>query len=304
MTQFITSWSSWAWTALDIFLVALLIYQVLTMIRGTRAAPMLAGLTALALTVYLARIGELTTLNWLVSRLLPYVVFALIVVFQAEIRQVLANLGRRLSFARASSSEGDSYDDIVLAANLFSQNQTGALIVIERDIGLRTHVESGVPLDARLSYDLLATIFRPSAPLHDGAVIVQKDRIAAAACFLPLSMNPMLSTQLGTRHRAGIGITEETDAIAVVVSEETGAISMAKGGKIERDLTVEQLRERLSVELRRYMSPVTLPTAISSQDESDAALESPLRADVELGPDAANQLSDGATPAAETERLP
>jgi diadenylate cyclase len=303
MTQFITSWSLWAWTALDIFLVALLIYQVLTMIRGTRAAPMLAGLTALALTVYLARIGELTTLNWLVSRLLPYVVFALIVVFQAEIRQVLANLGRRLSFARASSSEGDSYDDIVLAANLFSQNQTGALIVIERDIGLRTHVESGVPLDARLSYDLLATIFRPSAPLHDGAVIVQKDRIAAAACFLPLSMNPMLSTQLGTRHRAGIGITEETDAIAVVVSEETGAISMAKGGKIERDLTVEQLRERLSVELRRYMSPVTLPTAISPQDESDAALESPLRADVELGPDVANQLSDGATPA-ETERLP
>jgi diadenylate cyclase len=283
MTQFVTSWSSWVWVGLDILLVALLIYQVLTMIRGTRAAPMLAGLAVLALTVYLARIGELTTLNWVVSRLLPYVVFALIVVFQAEIRHVLANLGRRLSLARSSSSEGDSYDDIVLAANLFSQNQTGALIVIEREIGLRTHVESGVPLDARLSYDLLATIFRPSAPLHDGAVIVQKDRIAAAACFLPLSMNPMLSTQLGTRHRAGIGITEETDAIAVIVSEETGAISMALGGKIERDLTVEQLRERLSIELRRYMSPVTLPTAISQQEESDAALESPLRAEVDMG---------------------
>ncbi len=282
VTQILTSWS-WVWVALDILLVALLIYQVLVMIRGTRAAPMLAGLAAVALTFYLARIGELTTLNWLVSRLLPYMVFALIVVFQSEIRHVLADLGRRLSFARGASSDGDSYDDIVLAANLFSQNQTGALIVIEREIGLRTHVESGVPLDARLSYDLLATIFRPSAPLHDGAVIVQKDRIAAAACFLPLSMNPMLSTQLGTRHRAGMGITEETDAIAVIVSEETGAISVAVGGKIDRDLTVEQLRERLGSELRRYMSPVTLPTAISPQEESDAALESPLRAAVHLG---------------------
>jgi diadenylate cyclase len=277
VTPVFTSWSQAAWAALDIVLVALLIYQVLVMIRGTRAAPMLAGLAVVAVAFYLARMGELTTLNWVVSRVLPYVVFALIVVFQSEIRHVLADLGRRLSFLRGSSVESDSYDDIVLAANLFSQHQTGALIVIEREIGLRTHIESGVPLDARLSYDLLATIFRPSAPLHDGAVIVQKDRIAAAACFLPLSMNPLLSTTLGTRHRAGIGITEETDAIAVIVSEETGAISLAIGGQIERDLTVDQLRERLGSELRRYMAPVTLPTPIASNgDESDAALDSPL----------------------------
>ena len=269
--------SPWVWVALDILLVAVLIYQVLVMIRGTRAAPMLAGLSAVALAFYLARMGALTTLNWVVSRVLPYVVFALIVVFQSEIRHVLADLGRRLSFLHGSSSDGDTYDDIVLAMNLFSQHQTGALVVIERKIGLRTHIESGVPLDARLSYDLLATIFRPSAPLHDGAVIVQKDRVAAAACFLPLSMNPLLSTQLGTRHRAGIGITEETDAIAVIVSEETGAISMAVGGHIERDITVEQLRERLGGELRRYMAAVTLPTPIAL-DESDAALDSPLRA--------------------------
>src|SRR6266852_4191068 len=247
------------------------------MIRGTRAAPMLAGVAVIAIAFYLARIGKLPTMSWLVSRLVPYAIFALIVVFQAEIRHVLADLGRRLSFGRGSAADSDSYDDIVLAANLFSQHQTGALIVIEREIGLRTHIESGVPLDARLSYDLLATVFRPSAPLHDGAVIVQKDRVAAAACFLPLSMNPMLSTQLGTRHRAGIGITEETDAIAVIVSEETGAISLALGGKIERDLTVEQLRARLSSELRRYMSPVTLPTVITQEDESDTALDSPLR---------------------------
>lgn len=277
MPPVITSWTQGAWIALDILLVAMLIYQVLVMIRGTRAVPMLVGLTVLTVIFYFARIGELTTLNWVVSRVLPYVVFALIVVFQSEIRHVLADLGRRLTFLGGSGTEGDSYDDIVLAANLFSQHQTGALIVIEREIGLRTHIESGVPLDARLSYDLLATVFRPSAPLHDGAVIVQKDRIAAAACFLPLSMNPLLSTQLGTRHRAGIGITEETDAIAVICSEETGAISVAVGGRIDRDLTVEQLRDRLGAELRRHMTPAALPTPIARNidDESDAALRSP-----------------------------
>ncbi|HKU27160.1 MAG TPA: diadenylate cyclase CdaA [Candidatus Sulfotelmatobacter sp.] len=277
MPPVITSWTQGAWNALDILLVAILIYQVLVMIRGTRAVPMLVGLVVLAILFYFARIGELTTLNWVVSRVLPYVVFALIVVFQSEIRHVLADLGRRLTFLGGSNNETDSYDDVVLAANLFSQHQTGALIVIEREIGLRTHIESGVPLDARLSYDLLATIFRPSAPLHDGAVIVQKDRIAAAACFLPLSMNPLLSTQLGTRHRAGIGITEETDAIAVICSEETGAISIAVGGRIERDLSVDQLRERLGTELRRHMTPAALPTPIvqNIDEESDADLQSP-----------------------------
>ena len=285
MTQLMAPWSRLSFTVLDILLVALIIYEVLVMIRGTRAAPMLAGLAAVAVAFYLARIGELVTLNWLVGHLLPYVVFALIVVFQSEIRHVLSDVGRRVSFLGGSAVEGDSYDDIVLAANLFSQHQTGALIVIEREIGLRTYVESGVPMDARLSYDLLATIFRPSAPLHDGAVIIQKDRLAAAACFLPLSMNPVLSTQMGTRHRAAIGITEETDAIAVVVSEESGAISMAVGGKIERDLTVEQLRERLSGELRRYMSPVALPTVGPPSDDSDAGEGSALRASVQMGAD-------------------
>ena len=275
-------WLRVSFTVLDILLVALIIYEVLVMIRGTRAAPMLAGLAAVAVAFYLARIGELVTLNWLVSHLLPYVVFALIVVFQSEIRHVLSDVGRRVSFLRGSVVGGDSYDDIVLAANLFSQHQTGALIVIEREIGLRTYIESGVAMDARLSYDLLATIFRPSAPLHDGAVIIQKDRLAAAACFLPLSMNPVLSTQLGTRHRAGIGITEETDAIAVIVSEESGAISLAVGGKIERDLTAEQLRERLGSELRRYMAPVALPTAVARGEDSGAGEESPVRARVQL----------------------
>jgi diadenylate cyclase len=264
VTQF---WAPWPHVSviaiIDILLVAIIIYEFLALIKGTRAALMVVGVAALALAFYFTRLGELTTLNWLISRLLPYTVFALIVVFAGEIRQALARLGRRLTFNRAAASEADAYDDIVLAANLFCQNQTGALIIIEREIGLRTYIESGVPLDAHLSYDLLATIFRPSAPLHDGAVIVQKDRIAAAACFLPLSMNPVLSTQLGTRHRAGIGVTEETDAIAVIVSEETGVISLAVAGKIERDLTVEQLRERLGGLLHRYVPPSTLPTPIT-----------------------------------------
>jgi len=274
VTHFLAPWPHVSVTnVIDILLVAIVIYQFLMLVRGTRAAPMLVGVAAVGLGFYIARIGQLTTLSWLVSTLVPYVIFALIVVFQVEIRHALANLGARLTFSRASDSESDAYDDIVLAANLFSQNQTGALIVIEREIGLRTYIESGVPMDARLSYDLLATIFRPSAPLHDGAVIVQKDRIAAAACFLPLSMNPVLSTQMGTRHRAGIGITEETDSIAVIVSEESGAISLAVAGNFERDITVEQLRERLSALLRRYMPPVTLPTPIPQPEDAPGLAE-------------------------------
>jgi diadenylate cyclase len=271
-------------SVLDIVLVAILIYQFLTLVRGTRAAPMLVAVATLGLAFYFARLGELRTLNWLLSTLLPYVVFALIVVFQSEIRHALANLGSRISLMRSSNSVADVYDDIVLAANLFSQNQTGALIIIEREIGLRTYIESGVSLDARLSYDLLATIFRPSAPLHDGAVIVQRDRIAAAACFLPLSMNPILSTQLGTRHRAAIGITEETDAVAVIISEETGIISLAVAGSIERELTVERLRERLGVLLRRYAPSPSLPNPVEESfvEEEPPSSHLSRRADASL----------------------
>ena len=291
LRQFSAPWPHMSLIAvIDVLLVAIIIYELLALIKGTRAAYMLVGVAVLGLALYFSSVGELATLNWLLSALLPYTVFALIVIFSAEIRQALARLGRRLLLSRGPAAEADVYDDIVLAANLFSQNQTGALMVIEREIGLRTYIESGVPLDARLSYDLLATIFRPSAPLHDGAVIIQKDRVAAAACFLPLSMNPVLSTQLGTRHRAGIGVTEETDAIAVIVSEETGAISLAVGGKIERDLSVEQLRERIGELLRRYVPPSTLPTPITNDNEELAAEEgeqrvsSPRAADSRLTP--------------------
>jgi diadenylate cyclase len=252
---------------IDILVVAFIIYEFLKLIKGTRAIPMLVAVVLLVVAFWLAHIEQLRTVDWLITTLFPYAIFALIVVFGAEIRHALARLGRRLSAARGGVFDGtDSYEDIVLAADHFAQAGTGALIVIEREIGLRTFIESGVPLDANLSYDLLITIFRPSAPLHDGAVIVQKGRIAAAACFLPLSMNPVLSTQFGTRHRAAIGITEETDAISVVVSEETAAISIAAGGAIERDITVEYLRERLSELLRRYVPTAALPTTVTDRE--------------------------------------
>src|SRR5665811_2056875 len=167
----------------DILVVAFLVYEFLKLVKGTRAIPMLVAVVILGAAFWIAHLEALKTVDWLITTLLPYAIFALIVVFGAEIRHALARLGRRLSAARAGVFNGtDSYEDIVLAANHFSQTVTGALIVIER----------GVPLDANLSFDLLVTIFRPSAPLHDGAVIVQKGRIAAAACFLPLSMNPCL----------------------------------------------------------------------------------------------------------------
>ena len=251
----------------DILVVAFLVYEFLKLVKGTRAIPMLVAVVILGAAFWIAHFEALKTVDWLITTLLPYAIFALIVVFGAEIRHALARLGRRLSAVRGGAFNGaDSYEDIVLAANHFSQTVTGALIVIEREIGLRTFIESGVPLDANLSFDLLVTIFRPSAPLHDGAVIVQKGRIAAAACFLPLSMNPVLSTQFGTRHRAAIGITEETDAVSVVVSEETGSVSIAVGGQIERDITVEYLRERLSEVLRRYVPAATLPTTITDRE--------------------------------------
>jgi diadenylate cyclase len=255
------------WSALDIALVAFLVYQFLLLVKGTRAAQMLAGAGVLLLALLGARQAPLPVAHWVADNIIPYSLILFAVIFQAEIRHVLAKIGRAVTFSK-SASEAESYDDIVMAANLFSQNQTGALIVVEREIGLRTYIESGVPMDARVSYDLLVTIFRPAAPLHDGAVIIQRDRIAAAACFLPLSMNPVLSNQLGTRHRAAIGITEETDAIAIVVSEETGQIALAQAGRIDRGISVDELREQLGNLLHTFVPATTLPTPIDESGES------------------------------------
>src|SRR3989449_2882181 len=235
------------WTAvLDIIIVAAIIYQLLVFIKGTRAVQMAMGLALIVVFFYFARWIALETVSWMLTNILPYFVFAIIVIFQHEIRRALARFGQAPMFAGFSTiNRNEFYDEIVLAVTTLATNQTGALIVIERDIGLKTYIESGIALDAALSYDLLVTIFNPSVPLHDGAVIIQNGRIAAGACFLPLTVKPRLSKELGTRHRAAIGVTEETDAVAIIVSEETGAISFAHDGEIERFLDPETLRLRL-----------------------------------------------------------
>ena len=235
------------WTAvLDIVVVAVIIYQLLVFIKGTRAVQMALGLALIVVFFYFSRWIALETVSWMVTNILPYFVFVIIVIFQHEIRRVLVRFGQAPLFGGFSTiNRNEFYDEIVLAVRTLATNQTGALIVIERDIGLKTYIESGIALDAALSYDLLVSIFNPSVPLHDGAVIIQNRRIAAGACFLPLTVKPRLSKELGTRHRAAIGVTEETDAVAIVVSEETGAISFAHDGEMERYLDPDTLRQRL-----------------------------------------------------------
>jgi diadenylate cyclase len=232
---------------IDIAIVSILIYEVLHLIRGTRAAQMAVGGALAVALYYVSRLAELETVNWLIRNLVGYVVFAAIVLFQSDIRRALAHLGRAPFFRYLAKAEtvDETIEEIVVAAQMLSSQRTGAIVAIERQIGLRNYAEGGIPLDAAISYDLLVTIFQNGTPLHDGAVIIQENRISAAACFLPLTVNPRLSKDLGTRHRAAIGLTEENDAVALVVSEETGWISLVLEGRIERNLTPERLRARL-----------------------------------------------------------
>jgi diadenylate cyclase len=237
---------SW-WDVLDILVLSFLIYEVLKLIRGTRAVQMAFGAGALVALFYGSQWAHLETVNWLVRNLVGYIVFAVIVLFQSDIRRALAHFGRApffRYFAKVESAE-ESIEEIVVATGLLSEQRIGAIVAIERQIGLRNYIEGGIPLDAELTYDLLVSIFQPASPLHDGAVIVQNDRVAAAACFLPLTVNPKLGKELGSRHRAAIGLTEENDSVAIVVSEETGNISLVAGGHIERGLDLDQLRTRL-----------------------------------------------------------
>jgi diadenylate cyclase len=204
---------------------------------------------------YGSRWGHLDTVNWLIRNLAGYIVFAVIVLFQSDIRRALAHFGRApffRYFAKAESQE-DSIEELVMATSMLSSQRIGAIIAIERQIGLRNYIEGGIRLDAVLTYDLLQSIFLPSSPLHDGAVIVQDDRVASAACFLPLTVNPKLSKELGSRHRVAIGLTEENDSVAIVVSEETGNVSIVVDGQIERGLDTDMLRARLrSLVLQRH----------------------------------------------------
>src|SRR4029453_16965681 len=235
------------WDLLDIAIVSLLIYEFLKLIRGTRAVQMGVGPLLILMLFYLSRLAPLQTLNWMCPKMLVYFAFAAIVIFQSDIRRALAHFGQAPFFRYFNRQEaaGETIEEVVVAATMLAAQKTGAIVAIEREIGLRNYIESGIPLDAELTYDLLVTIFQMGSPLHDGAVVIQEDRVAAAACFLPLTVNPRVSRELGTRHRAAIGLTEEGDAVAVVVSEETGQISLAIDGRIERGLTGDQLRDRL-----------------------------------------------------------
>jgi diadenylate cyclase len=232
--------------ALDIVIVAVLIYQFLLIIRGRRAVHVLMGMGVLAVIYGIAVWAKLELLHTILATLAPYTAIALIVMFQTELRRALARLGRRPFLGVTQLERRELSQEVVLAVGRMSQSKIGALIVLERKIGLRTFVESGVNVDAVVSRDLLCAIFHPGGALHDGAVIIQGDRIAAAACFLPLTTNPLLVTELGTRHRAALGISEESDCVAVVVSEETGKVSVAAFGEIEIDVPLERVEHMLS----------------------------------------------------------
>jgi len=233
-------------SVLDILAVAFVLYQFILMVRGRRSAPVLVGVAILVMVYLIAAALRLDLLRTILAGLAPYTIFALIVMFQSELRRVLARLGRWRGFGSGSMERRELNEEIILAVMQLSQQSTGGLIVVERNIGLRTFVESGVAVDARLSRDLIMCIFQKGGVLHDGAIIVQGDRLAAAACFLPLTTNPALSSQLGTRHRAAIGITEEADCLSIVVSEGGGRISVAAYGEIEQDVKPDRVREILN----------------------------------------------------------
>lgn len=247
--------TEYIWTMLtvrnviDIALVFTIVYVLLKLLRGTRAVPTVVGMVLLGLLYWLAVAQDLSTLEFVLRYAVVYIGIAIIVLFQSEIRQALIYFANRLRFPilkrQRGQFGGSVYDEIVLAVTTLASEKTGALIVIERSIGLRNFIDAGVQLDAVLSYDLLVTIFNPSTPLHDGAVVIQNERLAAASVFLPLTKNPAVSRDLGTRHRAAIGITEGSDAISLVVSEETGLITYVEAGEVRRNLDTAQLRKLL-----------------------------------------------------------
>ena len=266
---------------LDIAVVFVIVYVLLKLLRGTRAVPTVIGMILLGLLYWLAVAQELTTLEFVLRSIVPYVGFAIIVLFQSEIRQALIYFGNRLQvpkFGRRRDGLGDNiYDEIVLAATTLSSEKIGALIVFERAVGLRNFIDTGVRIDANVNYDLLVTIFNTAVPLHDGAVIIRDERIAAASCFLPLTKTPSISRELGTRHRAGIGITEGSDAISVIVSEETGLITFVENGKVRRNLDTKVLRRLIykAMDISADGTKKKISKAVEEPDESETEADLP-----------------------------
>jgi diadenylate cyclase len=273
---------------IDILLVSYVFYRILFLIRGGRAFQMVMGTLVLVFFFFASQWADLTTVNWILRNSLGYIGFAIIVLYQQELRKALAQLGQAplFRFLSPSASPG-TLDEVVFAVLSLAQRRIGGIVVLERDIGLRGYIEGGILLDAVVTYDLLLSIFNPKAPLHDGAVIIQGDRVAAAACFLPISINPQLSKELGTRHRAAIGITEDTDAVAVVVSEETGRVSLMEDGHVASDLDADGLRSRLKEAMGQKEATAAVPpsgpsaqAAASASPRTDAVSAATERSDV------------------------
>jgi diadenylate cyclase len=230
---------------IDIAIITFFIYRIIDLIRGTRAVQMLIGLAVVFLAFLSSQYFDLYTLNWILDNFLSSVLLVIVVIFQDDIRRALTQVGTRPFFGGEPGIQGQDLEEIIRAAVSLASKRIGALIVLQRDVGLNQYVEVGTQLDANVSKELIISIFLPSSPIHDGALIIHHGRITAAGCFLPLTTNPHVSKTLGTRHRAAIGLTEETDAIVVVISEEEGAISMVREGRITRDVDAGTLRTTL-----------------------------------------------------------
>ncbi|MEO1088855.1 MAG: diadenylate cyclase CdaA [Acidobacteriota bacterium] len=246
ISRFIEPFTTWP-DVLDVLLVMIVLYNLLLLIRGTRAAQVVLGLVVVVMAYLGARTFRLPALETTLEKFLDILPLAILVLFQHEIRRALASFGRTPAwrFGREGQDMRELYNDVAVAASTLSDRKVGALIAFERREGLRNYIENGIKMDAVVSLDLLISLFHPETPTHDGAVVIQGNRIAAATCFLPLTRNPELSTELGTRHRAAIGVTEETDAVALIVSEETGGISLAVDGTMHRHLSSSSLKTLL-----------------------------------------------------------
>lgn len=234
---------------MDVLLVWFVVYQLIKVVKGTKAVQLLKGIFAIFIARILTDVLQLSTLGWMIEQVLVWGFLAVIIIFQPELRRALEQLGRGRLFARTMLEEEEERKRLLEAlsksVNYMAKRRIGALISIEKETGLTEYIETGTPLNADITSELLINIFIPNAPLHDGAVIVQRNRIAAASCYLPLSESPFISKELGTRHRAAIGLSEVSDAVTIVVSEETGAISIASDGNLNRGITIEEFEERI-----------------------------------------------------------
>lgn len=239
---------------IDIVIVSYVIYKLIILVRGTRAVQLLKGIFVVVATWAISRTFHLDTLNWMMNQMFTFGVLAIIIIFQPELRRALEQLGRGKLFIRTSVEDDQEFShrlgELIKAINYLAKRKIGALIVFERETGLNDYIESGIQIGSQISFELVTNIFIPNTPLHDGAVIISKNQLMAAGCYLPLSENPFISKELGTRHRAAIGMSEVSDAISVVVSEETGQISLAMNGQIVRDIKEESLISKLFDELR------------------------------------------------------